>query len=179
LVPPFSPGKTRAIRELPYASVTRVYLESRTRFWAEQGETGYATTDLPVMACAHLTTNQPGPRGILMSYQAGPQARVTAAASEDDRLALTLAEMERVFPGISAQYEWGASYAWDLDQWARGAYSWMRPGQVMALEPLIRAPEGRVYFAGEHASPWPGWMQGALWSGVQAAGAISLTAASV
>jgi monoamine oxidase len=29
--------------------------------------------------------------------------------------------------------------------------------------------EGRIYFAGEHTSRWPSWMQGALESGNRAA----------
>jgi monoamine oxidase len=29
--------------------------------------------------------------------------------------------------------------------------------------------EGRVHFAGEHLSPWNGWMEGALWSGERVA----------
>jgi monoamine oxidase len=36
------------------------------------------------------------------------------------------------------------------------------------LEHVAR-PEGRVHFAGEHTSNWPGWMQGALESGERAA----------
>jgi monoamine oxidase len=86
---------------------------------------------------------------------------------------MVVREMERVYPGLAAQYEWGTSYAWDLDPWARGDYMWLRPGQVTTLEPHLGTPEGRVYFAGEHTSPWPGWMQGALWSGVQASRAIA------
>jgi monoamine oxidase len=170
--PPFSAPKRRAIAELPHTSVTRVFLQSRTRFWAERGEPGFASTDLPIMTCMDSTANQPGPRGILMSFQAGEDARRTAALSESERLAMTLREMEKVYPGIGANYEWGTSYAWDLDEWARGDYTWMRPGQFTALEPHIGSTEGRVYFAGEQASPWPGWMQGALWSGLRAARAI-------
>jgi monoamine oxidase len=124
------------------------------------------------MTCLDATVNQPGPRGIMMSFQAGDQARRTAGLSEDERLAVALREMEKVYPGMVANYEGGTSYSWDLDQWARGDYAWMRPGQFTALEPFIGAPEGRVYFAGEHASPWPGWMQGALWSGLRAARGI-------
>jgi monoamine oxidase len=30
-------------------------------------------------------------------------------------------------------------------------------------------PEGRVHFAGEHLSPWTGWMEGALFSGERVA----------
>jgi monoamine oxidase len=41
------------------------------------------------------------------------------------------------------------------------------------LLPHVARPEGRVYFAGEHASAWPGWMQGALESGNRAAKEIN------
>jgi monoamine oxidase len=46
---------------------------------------------------------------------------------------------------------------------------WFRPGQLRSLGPWIAKPEGRVHFAGEHTSPWIGWMQGALQSGLRAA----------
>jgi monoamine oxidase len=36
------------------------------------------------------------------------------------------------------------------------------PGQWSALHRHIVAPEGRIYFAGEHASLVHTWMQGAL-----------------
>jgi monoamine oxidase len=37
----------------------------------------------------------------------------------------------------------------------------------------ICKPEGRVWFAGEHASSLPGWMQGAITSGIKAAREIN------
>jgi monoamine oxidase len=40
------------------------------------------------------------------------------------------------------------------------------------MHALLRRPEGRIRFAGDHASAWPGWMQGALESGNHAARAI-------
>ena len=66
-------------------------------------------------------------------------------------------------------FEGGGSKCWDEDVWARGGYAWFRPGQMTSLLPHIAAAEGRVHFAGEHASAWPGWMQGALESGNRAA----------
>src|SRR5215471_5528585 len=36
--PPFSPGKRRAIAELPYTSVMRAYLQTRTKFWRDEGD---------------------------------------------------------------------------------------------------------------------------------------------
>jgi monoamine oxidase len=40
---------------------------------------------------------------------------------------------------------------------------------MATLLPHIARREGRVFFAGEHTSPWFGWMQGALESGNRAA----------
>jgi monoamine oxidase len=55
------------------------------------------------------------------------------------------------------------------DEWARCAW-----GLVATTEQLktIMRPEGRIHFAGEHASAAPSWMQGALESGRRAAGEI-------
>ena len=42
------------------------------------------------------------------------------------------------------------------------------PGQHTALHRHVVAPEGRIYFAGEHASLTHTWMQGALESALVA-----------
>ncbi|PYM98692.1 MAG: hypothetical protein DME07_21945 [Candidatus Rokuibacteriota bacterium] len=47
---------------------------------------------------------------------------------------------------------------------------------MLPLQPHIVRPEGRVYFAGEHTSPWMGWMQGALESGLRAAREVNQAA---
>jgi monoamine oxidase len=43
---------------------------------------------------------------------------------------------------------------------------------VIDLFPAVRQSEGRLHFAGDHASVWPGWMQGALESANRAARVI-------
>jgi monoamine oxidase len=167
--PMFSPEKRRAIIELPYTSASRVYLQSRREFWTKEGLGISAYTDLPVMAIVNSTLNQGGERGILESYMAGDAARRVAGMSEPDRLSFTLREMEKVYPSIRKNYEGGTSVCWDEERWARGAYSWFKPGQMSDVLPHIARAEGRVHFAGEHTSSWPGWMQGAFQSGHRAA----------
>ena len=77
-------------------------------------------------------------------------------------------------PGLAQSYEGGVAKCWDEDPWARGAYTIFMPGQLSNGWPaLIAQPEGRIHFAGEHASPYPGWIQGALWSGHKAAEAVA------
>ena len=160
--PAFGREKRMAVEQLRYTSVARVYVQTRTRFWTADGLSGNASTDLPVMGVYERTINQPGTRGILESYVAGATARHVTSMRESDRLTATLAGMAKVYPRILEQYEGGASKCWDEDEWARGAYAWFEPGQMMALMPHVAKPEGRIHFAGEHASFWPGWMEGAL-----------------
>jgi monoamine oxidase len=169
VTPPFSESKARAMAELPVTSVTRVYLQTRQRFWEAEGLTPSANTDLPIMWTHDVTFNQPGGRGVMESYMTGASARQTAAMKESERLAFTLEHMEKVFPGTRDHYEGGISHSWDQDEYARGGYIWFKPGQMTALWPHITRPEGRVHFAGDHTSSQPGWMNGALESGLRAA----------
>ena len=160
--PPFGREKRAAVERLRYTSVARVFVQTRTRFWTAEGLSGTASTDLPVMGIYERTINQAGRRGILESYIAGANARRATAMSKEDRLAMTLREMAKVFPRILDEYEGGTSMCWDADEWARGAYAWFEPGQMATLMPHVATPEGRIHFAGDHASTSPGWMEGAL-----------------
>jgi monoamine oxidase len=171
--PPFSSAKQRAISELPYTSAARVYLQSRNEFWTREGLGISAYTDLPIMAIVNSTLNQRGTRGILDSYMAGEHARRVTEMKEAERLSFTLNEVKKVYPGIRKNFEGGTSVCWDEDRWARGAYAWFKPGQMTEHLPHIARPEGRIHFAGEHASSWPGWMQGAFQSGHRAAREIN------
>jgi monoamine oxidase len=103
----------------------------------------------------------------------GEQARRVTEMKETERLRFTLGEMEKVYPAIRKNFEGGTSVCWDEDRWARGAYAWFKPGQMSDLLPHIARPEGRIHFAGEHVSSWPGWMQGAFQSGHRAAREIN------
>ncbi len=163
--PGFSREKQLAIEQLEYTSVARIYLQTRKRFWLDEGLSGSASTDLSVMNVTERSINQPGPRGILESYMAGKQARRVTAMRNSERIGTTLEGMKTVYPELPEYFEGAAAKCWDEDEWARGAYVWFRPGQMSSLLPHIARAEGRIHFAGEHASTSPGWMQGALESG--------------
>jgi monoamine oxidase len=166
--PPLSPPKRAAVAQLPATSVTRVYLQLRTRVWDAQDGDAVAT-DLPIMLAAHATPGQPGTREIVEAFVTGAAARALARLPAEACAGQVRAQLARVIPGIDGQVERAAVCAWDADPWARGDYAWFRPGQVRALLPHVATPEGRIHFAGDHTSTRPGWMQGALDSGLRAA----------
>jgi monoamine oxidase len=167
--PDFTPEKRRAVEEMPYTSVARAYLQTSSKFWLEEGLTGSATTDLSNMLVFDGAPGQSPRRGVIEAYFAGPQARRLTAMREGERLLSTLALVEKVHPRVRREFEVGATKCWDEDEWARGAYAWYKPGQMASLLPHVARPEGRIHFAGEHASSLFGWMQGALESGNRAA----------
>jgi monoamine oxidase len=158
----FPGDKQTAITQLKYTSVTRVFVQTRTRFWLTAGLSANASTDLPVMGIYERAINQPATRGLLESYMAGAAARRAMAMAPGERLTSALTGMAKVYPQIRAEHEGGTSKSWDDDEWSRGAYAWFEPGEMMSLMPVIVRPEGRIHFAGDHASTQPGWMEGAV-----------------
>jgi len=159
----FSERKIQIIKDLEYASVSRVYLQAKKRSWEEKGLNGFALTSDGVEIW-QPTWNQPGPRGILMTYNRPGQAERIAAMKENERISSTLTQLGQWFPGLQENFERGATKCWIEDEWSRGAWAFV------GLRDFVTAssPEGRIHFAGEHLSQWSSWMQGALDSSARA-----------
>lgn len=162
--PALSADTRAAIEQLPTTSVVKVFVQTRTRFWIAEGQSGGASTDLPLSLLSERTINQPGTRGILEAYVVGAPARQLCSLSQEERLRQVTNDIARVFPGIVDQYESGTSKCWDEDEWSRGAYAWFKPAQMTRFVPTLGKAEGRIHFAGDHTSSTPGWMEGALQS---------------
>jgi monoamine oxidase len=166
VAPAFSVDKQRAIDQLPYLSVSKIFLQSKRRFWVHNRESGFAKTDLPISQVWDMTYGQPGTRGILQAFPIGVHSRRVTGMSENERLSFALGQVETIYSGMREHFEGGVTKCWDEDEWARGASAYYKPGQFSTLLPHVARPEGRIYFAGEHTSVWiDGWMQGALESG--------------
>lgn len=170
--PPVSDGKQRAIEGLPYLSVTRVFVQTQTRFWKEKGLSGFARTDHP-MEIWDASYGQPGRRGILMAYLRSDLARKVALMPKEEQIRFGLDAIAEVFPAVKDHYDGAVTLNWDEDPWVRGAVATYHPGDYRRYYRHLTRPEGRIHFAGEHTSPWPGWMRGALHSGVRAAQEVS------
>jgi monoamine oxidase len=164
--PTFSLEKQRAIEQLPYLSVSKIFLQTKKRFWVSEGLNGFATTDLPIGQVWDATYKQPGERGILQAFPISLHSRRVTGMPENERIGFTLDQVETIYPGTRENFEGGVSKCWDEDEWARGGTAYYKPGQFSSLLPHVARPEGRIHFAGEHTSVWiDGWMQGALESG--------------
>ncbi len=170
--PAWSPRKLFAIQNLYMGPVARVYAQSKSRFWEADGRNGFASVDQP-MEIWSPTYNQPGTRGIVMSYIYEDLAVRYSGMSEDTQVQQSLDLFEQIHPGMRENFEGSATWSWLNHPYSKGAYLVVRPGQFRTVVPYLAVPEGRVHFAGEHTSPWPGWIQGALHSGLRTAREVS------
>lgn len=156
-----SSDKARAIREQFYSRTVKVFLQTRTRFWLKDGWNGFVTTDLPIERLSPDPGADPGSHGALAAYPIAGYTSALEKMTEDERVAAALAQARQIFPELATLCEGGVSHSWGLDPWQRGSFALHAPGQIGFIDVLAKA-EGRLHFAGEHTSPWTGWMQGAL-----------------
>lgn len=161
-LPALSERKREVIKRTRYDAVSRVYLQTKNRFWEEKGLSGFAFTK-GAIEIWQPTWSQPGPRGILMTYARPGEAERITRLKESERIAVTLKQLDGIFGGLRENFERGGSKCWTEDEWSRGAWAFVGLDFLSAA-----APDGRIHFAGEHLSPWVSWMQGALSSGLRA-----------
>lgn len=172
----FAPGlsarKRQIIEQLEYTPVTRIYMQSRKRFWVDEGRTGFGNTDLPIKLVSEhpfIRTADLTPRGLLETHIRGNDALAVSGKSEEQQIAWAAEQMETFHPGYRKYLEGGAAYSWHTDPYFGGGYAWWKPGQLTEWMPELAKPEGRVHFAGEHTSALGRTMEGAVISGNRAA----------
>ncbi len=170
--PPLPRDKQRAIRQLHYDQSVKIFFQSRTRFWeTEDGIEGGATvTDMPIRAMYYPEHGRETGRGVLLaSYTWAQDAERWGALTEQQRISEALENALAIHPQLATEFEGGATKAWHHDPHAGGAFAMFEPGQETLLHDAIVRAEGRIHFAGEHASLAHAWIQGAIDSGLRTA----------
>lgn len=168
IVPALSVEKREAVRQTPYGHVVKNLLQFRQRFWhTRRAKTGFHHD--AISAIWDLTDAQEGEAGILCFWVGGKPASEWARMTEPERIKRCLLAIEEIFPGSRDLFIEGRSIAWEEEPFTQSAYSFYAVGSLTRIGPLLAVPEGRLHFAGEHTSPFIGYMEGALESGVRVA----------
>jgi monoamine oxidase len=165
--PALSEQKRKVRDQMAYEFASRAFMQTRGRFWERNGANGFAVTDLPAEFWPS-TFGQPGAGAVLQAYVRHSTSLEWMKKAEGERIAASLALTEQVLPGVRADFERGVVKCWGEDAWAGCAWTHPTGPQLVA----VNAPEGRIHFAGEHASIYASWMNGALESGNRAARAV-------
>lgn len=167
--PPLPYAHQRMVNEISYGAVTKVMIEYRKRFWHEQGWNGRLSTDQLIVQTWDATSHLEGEHGIITAYTGGGPGAKLSALSDEERTKTAIAVIEKIFPGSSDLIENTATTAWMNEPFTRCSYMALAPGQVMEHWKTLFSPAGRLFFAGEHATIYQGYMEGAVESGQRAA----------
>ncbi|HEV8188984.1 MAG TPA: FAD-dependent oxidoreductase, partial [Pyrinomonadaceae bacterium] len=116
-LPALSERKRDVINSTRYDAVSRVYLQTRNRFWEQKGLNGFAFTR-GAIEIWQPTWSQPGPRGILMTYARPGEAEKITSLKENERIATTLTQLDGIFGGLKENFERGATKCWMDDEWS-------------------------------------------------------------
>jgi monoamine oxidase len=173
--PALSPDKSRASKEVVMQPVTRINLQFNERFWENEPYKlkglKILHSDLMIERLWDMTgsedqkyrRSQVSPLGILTVYIQSENAVRVGKMEPKERLEYALKEITQVFPEATANFRKGMSFLWHQQDWVGGGWSAYGSGQVK-LYKATQTREGQVFFAGDHSSLEPGWMQGAFQS---------------
>jgi monoamine oxidase len=160
-----------AIRNTLYGRCIKTILQSRERFWAQKGRPYEAVnTNSEVGDFYHSSQNQPGPRGLLTCYSGGHSCDALSTLSPEERGIRIKKACNEIWPDSERVLEGNTRQYWNESEWSRGSYTYFAPGQMLNLRNQLRIPVGPIHFAGEHTADWQGYMNGAVESGIRAAG---------
>jgi monoamine oxidase len=131
-------------------------------------------TDGPISLTWHATDGQTGAGEAMVAFSGGPAADICREWTPAERDKNYLAELNKVYKGISGSFVRARFMNWPSDTWAKASYSFPAPGQVTTQGPTLREGIGRLHFAGEYTSyAFMGYMEGALESGAAVASRIA------
>jgi monoamine oxidase len=180
----FDKLKKTAITQLGAGKNAKLQLQFATRIWNAQGSNGNVYTDIGLQSAWDVTRGQSGATGILVDYSGGniagsykpstPYSNAGASSQVTTYAKQFLAQLEVVYPGITAQWNGKATLSTPfLDPNLNLAYSYWRVGQYTAFSGYEGAQQGNIHFAGEHTSQdFQGYMEGGASEGARAAAEV-------
>jgi monoamine oxidase len=167
-----SKPKQDAINKLDYWNLSRTVVQVRERYWKKDGFNGFVAGDQPIEIWdPHYESD--ARRGMIAAYIKNHDSQLFLKMNEKERFDFSATQINNVFPGLYEYQEGGYTKCWGDDPWAGGAHALTSRNQITQLLPHLIGPEGRIHFAGEHASAYHGWIQGAIESGNRAAKEIN------
>jgi len=160
--PTLPEAKARAISELAYTRITKVFLQARRENWDKHNLGSSVWTDTPCERIFNAAGNPGDRRGIFTMWTDGIGAELPESLSDEKRIAWGKKEFVKALPMMKNTIETGATKSWTRDEFTRGAYSHFTTRQLKELQPHLKTAVGNIHFAGEHTAEYAPGMEGAL-----------------
>jgi monoamine oxidase len=169
---PFPSRRMQIAQRFPQGNIAKAELLYDRPFWRDSGLSGQAISDVGPLRSTFDNTPPSGSPGILFGFIGGHDARRWARLSLAGRRQAAIENLATYFgPGARQATGYVEGYSVTQEPWIRGCPTAVAaPGALLDLGPALRAPVGRVHWAGTETSTfWFGYMDGAVRSGERAA----------
>lgn len=161
----FAPQMAAAVRAVGYAAAGKIGLQFSRRFWEEDDRIfgGITRTNTAISQIWYPSSGFLGQKGILVgAYTFDGAAVQLGNLTPAERLDRALAEGRKVHPQYAQHFETGFSAFWQRVPYSLGAWATYSSADRARHYPVLTAPDGPVFLAGEHLTYLTGWMAGAL-----------------
>lgn len=174
----YSPGlpalRDQLTQRVPNGSVIKCEAVYDRPFWRDAGLTGQAVSDGDPVRVTFDNTPPDGSPGVLLGFIEGEAARRWGPRPAAERRDAVLRNFATYFGDAALNPTGFHEMNWSNEQWTRGCYTgFMAPGTLTDFGTALRAPAGRIHWAGTETSEiWAGYMDGAVRSGRRAAAEV-------
>lgn len=176
--PPLSSAKQTALKRVNAGVLDKLYLRFTEAFWTEEDQAGDAQLIGYVgeekgrfaefLNLAHYTG-----KPILLCFNAGAYGVSLEALDDTAVVAQAMQTLRTLFGEDIPEPVGFVRTRWGRDPFALGSYSHLAPGGTAADLRALAAPEGRLFFAGEHTDTGDqATVRGAYRSGLRAAAEV-------
>lgn len=171
----FPERKQQWINEAGFGNAVKMAMGFKKRVWREQGFQGYTFSDQYETTFWDSSQLVDVEGGSLTFAGGGNSAEQLASLSFADIKTKWLSGAEKIYPGVSAEYNDKISkFVWATHPFAKGSYTAYKAGQWSKFAGVEAEPFENILFAGEHCSvAHQGFMNGAAETGRKAAEEIA------
>jgi monoamine oxidase len=167
----FSPALPAALK--PQMGTAVKFLAGvKKPFWKDAGMTSECLTDGDISMSWEATQGQEaaGPGAVLTCFSGGPAADRLHQKDPIQRQADYKRDIAAIYPAYPDNATDSRFMDWPADPWVQASYSFGAPRMTKIVGPTLFNGIETLHFAGEHTCwAFPGYMEGALSSGVKTA----------
>ncbi|MET8086496.1 FAD-dependent oxidoreductase [Micromonospora sp. NPDC005237] len=172
--PPLPALRDGLTQRMPMGSAWKVHAVYAEPFWRADGRSGVSTSSAGPLTETVDNSTPTSPRGVLTGFSYAGDAAALREMSPARRRECVLDAFAAVVGPRAADPVALVEYDWSADEWTRGCFGGvLTPGAWRTYGPRLRAPVGRVHWAGtETATRWAGYLEGAVRAGERAAAEV-------
>jgi monoamine oxidase len=169
--PALSAQRMQLVQRIPQGSLIKTIAVYPEPFWRSEGLNGEVTSDQGPVKVMFDASPENGTPGVLLGFIDADDARPLDDLSAAQRKAAALTSYVRYFGSKAANPIQYIDQVWDREVWTGGCpVGQTPPGVLTEYGPALRAPIGRIHWAGtETATIWIGYMDGGVQAGQRVA----------